>query len=313
MGLQTIARALVPLRDRSRVVALLDEAMVAVVAGELAPIFTGWVFCNVLATCFDLADLQRAAEWTDAANRWRAGVGDGLLYAGICRLHAAELAFLRGDRSAAEAAARRACAELTAHDERYAGGAHHLLGDLRRAAGDVAGARAAYQRGYELGHSPHPGLALTWAQDGRVAAAAEALRRELDPGPSAPLARGRLLAALVEVELLGGPDGQPAAREAANGLLELSGRLGSPYVEAVAAVADGAVRLAEGDAEAAQVALRQARATFLRLGLPYEAARAQCLFGEAAALAGDLATAELELADRCTGWPSQHRRVRPLV
>ena len=105
MALQTLARAQVGLGDVSSALALVDEAMVAVVTDALDPLFTGWVFCNVLSTCFDVADLRRAAEWTDAANRWCAGVGDGQLYTGICRLHAAELAFLRGSWATAEATA----------------------------------------------------------------------------------------------------------------------------------------------------------------------------------------------------------------
>ena len=296
MALQTRARALVALHDIRAGVALLDEAMVAVVAGELQPLFTGWVFCNVIGTCFDVADLRRAAEWTDAANRWSAGVGDGLLYAGICRLHAAELAYLRGAWAIAEAAARRACADLTAHDERYAGGAHLLLGEVRRAAGDPGGARAAYLRAHELGSSPHPGLALLWAEDGQITAAAEALRTELDPGPTAPLARSRLLAAMVDVELARAPDGMPAARAAADQLALLAEAVDSPYLTAMAAAADGSVRLAEDDPDGAVLRLRQAWSTFQGLGFPYDSARVQCRLADAARRSGDLATAELELA-----------------
>ena len=35
-------------------IALLDEAMISVVAGELSPHYTGVIYCNVLETCLDL-------------------------------------------------------------------------------------------------------------------------------------------------------------------------------------------------------------------------------------------------------------------
>ena len=50
------------------------------------------------------------------------------------------------------------------------------------------------------------------------------------------------------------------------------------------------------DPGAAAPALRQAWATFHQIGLPYDAALAQCRLAEAARQSGDVATAELELA-----------------
>jgi hypothetical protein len=43
--------------------ALLDDAMTSVFAGELTSFFTGIVYCNVIAACLDLGDLRRASEW----------------------------------------------------------------------------------------------------------------------------------------------------------------------------------------------------------------------------------------------------------
>lgn len=51
--------------------ALLDEAMVAVVVGELAsPLFTGLIYCSVIDACREVYDLGRAREWTAALTRW---------------------------------------------------------------------------------------------------------------------------------------------------------------------------------------------------------------------------------------------------
>ena len=38
------------------------EAMVAVTNNELQPLFTGWVFCNVVSTCYSIADLRRLLD-----------------------------------------------------------------------------------------------------------------------------------------------------------------------------------------------------------------------------------------------------------
>ena len=96
MALQAKGRSLVACGRLEDGITALDEAMVAVVNGELTPLFTGWVYCNALSTCHDLADLTRAIEWSDSAMRWCDDLREGRLYPGICRLHVVELATLRG-------------------------------------------------------------------------------------------------------------------------------------------------------------------------------------------------------------------------
>ena len=66
-------------------------------------------------------------------------------------------------------------------------------------------------------------------------------------------------------------------------------------VAAMLAQARGAVDLAEGDAQAALVALRSAGQAWRELEAPYEAARARVLVGLACAEMGDDDTASLEL------------------
>ncbi|MET9434270.1 hypothetical protein ABZY12_09055, partial [Streptomyces sp. NPDC006551] len=55
---------------RAEGLALLDDAMCAVTAGELSGMFTGWLYCLALTECMEAADLGRAVEWTSAAMTW---------------------------------------------------------------------------------------------------------------------------------------------------------------------------------------------------------------------------------------------------
>ena len=259
MALQTRGRMLVALGQPREGMALLDEAMLAAVNGELDPLFTGWVYCNLLSTCHDVADLRRAGEWNDAAMRWCEQLRDGAFYPGICRLHVVELACLRGTWEAAEANARRACAELTAHDPRFAGEAYYLAGEMRRLVGDLEGAQEAFAQAHQLGRLPQPGLARVRVAQDRPDAAAKGLRLALDAGPSSPLHRAQLLAAMAEAELRLGhrdwtdatgatPPRESAARAAAAELVAIAGILDSPFLAAMAAATEGEVLLADDDA-----------------------------------------------------------------
>ncbi len=184
MALQARGRMLVACGQPREGMALLDEAMLAAVNGELAPLFTGWVYCNVLSTCHDVADLRRAGEWNDAAMRWCEQLRDGAFYPGICRLHVVELACLRETWEAAEAHARRACGELTAHDPRFAGEAYYLTGEMRRLMGDLDGAQEAFTQAHQLGRLPQPGLArVRLAQDHDAGRLGGSTRVDTPPNP----------------------------------------------------------------------------------------------------------------------------------
>ena len=50
--------------------ALLDEAMVRVVAGEASPVIAGHVYCTAIEGCQEISDFGRVAEWTSALERW---------------------------------------------------------------------------------------------------------------------------------------------------------------------------------------------------------------------------------------------------
>lgn len=47
-----------------------DEAMLAVVGGELSPMMTGLIYCSVIDTCQHVHAVSRARDWTAAFARW---------------------------------------------------------------------------------------------------------------------------------------------------------------------------------------------------------------------------------------------------
>jgi DNA-binding NarL/FixJ family response regulator len=87
-----------------------------------------------------------------------------------------------------------------------------------------------------------------------------------------------------------------AARAAAEELWELSAEADLPLLGGIAASAQGAVLLAEGDTRAALDALRAACREFDELEAPYETARARVLVGLAYRTLGDEDGARMELA-----------------
>jgi ATP/maltotriose-dependent transcriptional regulator MalT len=316
MALQAKGRALVACGRLDEGIAALDEAMVAVVNGELAPLFAGWVYCNALSTCHDLADLSRAVQWSEAAIRWCDELREGRLYPGICRLHVVELSSLRGRWESATELARQACEDLTSHDQRYAGDAHYLIGELHRLVGDLDLAEESYTRAHQLGRLPQPGLARVRLAQGRGGAATRSLQLALDTASTAPMRRAELLAALAEAYLVVA-DVEAAAAAAAQ-LADVARRATSAYLNAVASTAEARVALAGGDAMTAYRRASEAVETFQVLALPYDEARAREVRGGAAQLLAEGDTAALDLAAahqtfRALGAEPDARRVAGLL
>jgi ATP/maltotriose-dependent transcriptional regulator MalT len=293
MALQARARALVASGRTGEGMAALDEAMASVANGEVAPLFTGWVFCNALSTCHDLADLRRAVEWSEIAIRWCDELRDGRFYPGTCRLHTVELASLRGTWALAAKQAEQARDELVSHDPRYAGEAYYLIGELHRLAGDPDLAEEAFTSAHQLGRLPQPGLARVRMAQGRVDAARKALRLALDPPPTAPLRRIELLAALVDADLAAGD--VEAAVAGSRDLAGVADAVPSDHLAAISRAAEAAVLRAGGDPVGACRCAADAATRFRALGLPYDEARARAVRGAAARDVEDRDTADLEL------------------
>ncbi len=234
--------------------ALLDEAMVAAVSGELGPFATGVIYCSMITTCERLADYRRAAEWTDAAQRW-CGRQSIAGFPGLCRVQHAQIMRLRGAWAKAEEEAMRARDELQGFNLRATGEALYQIGEIRLRMGDLPAADDAFCRAHELGRDPQPGLALVRLAEGNVDAAATMIKRALADQSWDRLARARLLPAQVEISLAAGE--LDTARLAVDEMEPIAEAYGTPALQAGAACARGALRLAEGDAAAACESLRR--------------------------------------------------------
>ena len=285
-------QALVAMGRVAEGMAHLDEAMVAVTAGEVSPIFTGVVYCAVVSTCWRTFDLRRAGEWTNALSAWCSAHPDLALFRGECLVHRAQLMCLHGAWPDALLEVERASQLVADPQDSTHGEALYEQGELHRLRGEVDLAAESYRRANQAGRSPQPGLALLRLAQGDLPAATAAIRRELDE-TEIPLQRARLLPAFVEITLAAGD--LPAARAAAAELATTASRLSSPYLDAIAAHAGGAVLLASDDPRAALSSLRRASAAWHDLDAPYEAARARLLIATACRQLGDHDTAALEL------------------
>jgi class 3 adenylate cyclase len=269
--------------------ALLDEATAAAVSGELHPLATGMVYCVTIDSCQTLGDCDRAAQWTEAANRWCDRL-DVTGFPGACRIHRAELIRLRGDWPKAEEQAIQGCEELYEYNRFVTAAGFYEIGEIRRRRGDFAAAEEAYRKANELGREPQPGLALLRLAQGKVDAASTAIRRELARESLDPLGRFRRLPAQIEIALAAGEIRR--AREAAEELETIAdayrvGELRTPAFEGTVQLTWGQIRLAERDWEGAATALRAARETWIKIGAPYETAQARLLLGLAYRGEGD--------------------------
>jgi DNA-binding CsgD family transcriptional regulator len=182
---------------------------------------------------------------------------------------------------------------LKGPDHPAAGAAFYQQAELHRLRGEFAKAEDAYRQASRWGREPQPGLSRLRLAQGQVDAAQAAIRRLMDEA-SDRVTRSNLLAAYVEI-MLDAHD-VAAARVAADELSAIAGDLGAPLLlGAMAAHAQGAVLLGEGDPPAALAALRRARTAWQELEAPYEAARVRVLVGLACRKLGDQESAELEL------------------
>jgi DNA-binding CsgD family transcriptional regulator len=293
LATQGRGRALIKRGEITEGVALLDEVMIAVTSSELSPLVAGVIYCSVIEACFDIFDVRRAQEWTEALSHWCASQPEVVPYRGHCLVRRAQIMLLRGVWADAIDEAQRACERLSQPPgQRAIGAALYQLAELNRLRGNVAKAEEAYRATGEAGRMPQPGLSLLRLAQGRTDVAKAAMCRVVDEARDRGL-RSRLLGAHVEILLAAGE--VEAARHAADELSAIASDFATPFLRAVSAHATGAVLLAEGDAKAALATLREGCAIWHELEAPYEAARVSVLVGLACQKLGDVDGAQMEL------------------
>jgi DNA-binding CsgD family transcriptional regulator len=272
---------------------LLDEAMVAVTAGELSPIMTGLIYCSVIETCQQAYALDRAREWTTALAQWCAQQPEMIAFTATCLVHRAEIMQLHGAWTDALDEARRACKRFAwGFDQQPPAAAFYQQAEVHRLRGEFTAAEEAYRHASQGGWEPQPGLALLRLVQGRSDAADAAIRRVLSVTIDWRQ-RTRLLPAYIEIMLAVGAIQE--ARDACHELEEIAARFGIGVLSALAAHARGAVALADGEAQAALGALRRAWQVWQQVGIPYLAARVRVLMGLACRALGDDDGGRLEL------------------
>jgi DNA-binding CsgD family transcriptional regulator len=272
---------------------LLDEAMVAVTAGEVSPFFAGIVYCGVIACCEEAFEPRRAHEWTTALTQWCEAQPQLVSFTGRCLAHRAGIKQLHGawaDALEEALRARERCEE--AMNRAATGQAYYQQGELHRLRGNFDAAETAYRDANGYGREPQPGHALLRLAQGDADAAAAALRRAVGETRE-PLQRAVLLPAYVEVMLA--LEAVDEATDASAELDEIAESFARPMLLAIAAQVRGAVELARDEPQQALRSLRQAWQVWEELDAPYEGGRVRLLVGLACRALGDEDGAALEL------------------
>jgi DNA-binding NarL/FixJ family response regulator len=270
---------------------LLDQAMAAVSAGEVRGHgAVGEIYCRLLSACEHATDVRRAEEWMRGVDRdvvWHRFVRP------TCKTHYGGILVALGRWSEAETELLEA---IRAFETGYRGDrAYPLvrLADLRVRQGRYEEAERLME-GVEWHPTARRAAAAIALARGKLALAQDLVRLCLEGGDPDDLACVPVLGLLVEVQLAAAQ--VSAAADTAERLAVLARKCGDDRVGALAELASGRVRAAEGD-ERAPAQLMRALEQLAALDLPLEAARAQLALATTLALATpEAATAEAGVA-----------------
>lgn len=305
IGQVALARVWIHDGDLAQGLAALDDVAVELSAGNLDPLTTGQMWCEVICAMQWIGQHDRAEEWTEAMERWRHGAAFGGLN-GRCRVHQAEIMRLRGPCDAAEQEALRACEELRPWMRREFGWPLTELGNARLRKGDFAGAEEAFLAAHRNAWLPQPGLALLRLAQGRIDEACSMIENALEhpfdiPSkerpPTGSLRRAPLRDAQVVIALASGR--VDTARTAAADLAEIAEKYQSRTLQNAALAAQGRLALHDGRAGDAIRLLGTAVMEWVSLRMPFDAAMLRVELARAHRAAGDDGTAERELDAAC--------------
>lgn len=287
--------------DQGRVadgIRMLDEAMAGSLGGDARPDAVVFTSCNTLQACASSADVERAVEWLRAIDRFTQRFGSPFVQAD-CRIHYASLLVAIGDWEQAEE-------ELASALRLSAGRLPALHGDALAMSATLRLARGEVEEAARLvdGLDERGGVAAVigeiYVRQGRPETARSVVRRAL-----AAVGEDRLQAAAMR-ELLGralldtGDTG--SAREHGVALAELGAARACKVATAYGERLCGRVAATTDRPVDTRRHFDTALATFIELGMPYEAARtrlllAQALRNEAPQAAADEARTALSVLD----------------
>lgn len=245
----------------------LDEAAAAAQGGEVrSHTAAGEIYCKMLVACEMTLDVQRAQQWTDAANALgrRSHVGWA---SAICRMYYGGILTAAGRWDEAE---RELATSVRIYDATYRAlraGAVVRLADLRVRQGRFEEAQQLLAGHEHDSASVRPSAALRFAR-GEVDVAAALLRRHVDRHGDGVLA-APLLSLLAQAEVAAGRF--DPARIISGRLAALARENPVPFLSAFSAFTAG---IAGPDEEAAGH-LEAAVADFAAAGLPLEEARSR--------------------------------------
>ena len=248
---------------------LLDQAMAAVTAGEVAAHGAmGEICCRLLSACEHATDVRRAEEWMALADRHVAWAD---FVRPTCRTHYGGILVALGRWDEAETELRYA---IETFERGYRGdGAFPLvrLAGLRVRQGRYEEAERLLE-GVEWHPAARRASAVIALARGDLGLAEELAQLCFEGSDPADLACAPLLELLVEIQLARGEAEEAQATLAR--LEQLASGAGGELVLAFAELGAGRVRAAGGD-EGATAHLTRALEAFAGLGLPHEAGRAR--------------------------------------
>jgi DNA-binding CsgD family transcriptional regulator len=277
----------------------LDEAMAGSLAGEGDPGTVVYTSCNTIMSGSACAAYARVVQWVRAADRFTHRYGCPYLHA-YCRARYAGVLVAVGDWTQAEEELASAIAATRSALPALHGEALAVYAGLRLCQGRVEEAERLVD-----GLADHPAAAVATARlalaRGRPAHAELIARRQLAEAGDTSLS-GMVMVALLGEALIDQGDPTPAIGYG-RALIEL-GRLQDcevavGYGERLCgqAYAAGPPEAGEADPGRAREHLDRAVAAFVRLGMPYEAARSRWLLATVARRdAADQAAAEARAA-----------------
>jgi ATP/maltotriose-dependent transcriptional regulator MalT len=291
-SLSGLGEKLVLLGDVAKGLALLDEAMAGALGGECARLETvAYISCDMLVACDAAADLERARQWCQVADRFIAQYGCPFLST-RCRVVYGSVLVSAGQWAEGEQQLQQAIALSEGAGPALATEAVARLAELRVRQGRIEDA-AQLLGGRESELRSCLAVAALRLATGDAAGATTAVRRWLATEAADQLSSAYGLALSVRIHLASGD--VEGAESAALALTRLAESRNLPYAEALAAASTAYISSAV-DGRAGELWERAVQ-LFSRLGMPYDAASAQLELARAlAAESPEAAAAEATAA-----------------